>query len=390
MRVLYLDCRQGVSGDMVLAALLNITDARKALENGLKDLGLDCFRLSFPKRKRGGIEACGVVVEVEKKAPHFVDMNAVLSFLGDVDIPLKARKRAEKVFRTLAEGEAAAHKVTVGYSHFHEVGAVDAIIDVVGASILFELINADEVIASPVRLGFGTVKAFHGLLSIPAPATAAILEGVPVFSGEVEGEFTTPTGAALVKTFTNSFRPIPEMTLRKTGYGPGSADPSEFPNVLVAYTGEIDEGSREQVAVIEANLDDITGEVLGHTVGLFFNAGAIDVFTTPIYMKKNRPGTLLTVLAEPERLDEFTELILRHTSTFGVRYRVEEREVLPREVIEVDTEYGVGKVKIGRLPDGTVKLHPEYNSVSELAERANITFAEAYEGLISVARKNLR
>jgi uncharacterized protein (TIGR00299 family) protein len=389
MKVLYLDCRQGVSGDMVLAALSNLTDRRDALEDGLKNLGLDCFRLSYPRRKRGGVKADGIVVEVEKNAPRFRNVDEILSFLGETDVPPKVRIRTEKVFRILADGEAAAHEVAAGYSDFHEVGSIDAIVDVVGSSILMELVGADEVIASPLRLGFGNVEASHGPLPIPAPATAAILEGLPVFAGDTEGEFTTPTGAALVKAFTNRFGPMPEMTLGKSGYGPGSADPPELPNALVAYTGETKEGERERVAVIETNLDDITGEALAHAVGLLFEAGAIDVFTTPIYMKKNRPGTLLTVFADPARLDEFAELMLRHTSTFGVRYRIEDRKVLPREIIEVDTEYGAGKVKIGRFPDGTFKLCPEYNSVSELAQRANVTITDAYEALLSTARSNL-
>jgi uncharacterized protein (TIGR00299 family) protein len=389
MKILYLDCRQGVSGDMMLAALSNLTGGRDVLEAGLKRLGLDCFRLSYPKRKRGGVEADGIVVEVEKNVPRFRNVEEILSFLSNTGIAPEVRKRAEKVFRMIAEGEAAAHEVAAGYSDFHEVGSVDAIVDVVGSSVLLELVGADEVVVSPLRLGFGNVKASHGSLPIPAPATAAILEGLPVFAGDVEGEFTTPTGAALVKAFTNRFGPIPEMILGKSGYGPGSADPPEFPNALVAYTGEIKEDERERVAVIETNLDDITGEALAYAVGLLFEAGAIDVFTAPIYMKKSRPGTLLTVLTDPTKLDEFTELILRHTSTLGVRYRIEDRKVLPREIIEVETEYGAGKVKIGRLPDGTFKLCPEYSSVSELADQANITLTDAYECLASAAKRSL-
>lgn len=389
MKVLYLDCRQGVSGDMMLAALLNLTDGRETLERGLKGLGLDCFELSYPRRKRGGIEARGVLVEVEPDGRRFDNLEEVLSFLDETDLSTAVRKRAAAVFRTLAEGEAAAHNVAVGYSRFHEIGAVDAIVDAVGSSILLELITPGEVTASPVRTGFGTVEVTHGMLPVPAPATAAILEGAPVFMGEAEGEFATPTGAALVKTFADGFGPMPEMILGKVGYGPGSADPSEFPNALAAYVGEVVEGDRGQVAVIEANVDDMTGEALARAAGLLLEAGAFDVFTTPVYMKKGRPGVLLTVLGDPEGIDEFVELILRHTSTFGVRYRVEKRRVFPREVIEVETEYGVGKVKVGRLPDGTVKLHPEYDSVVKLTDETGVVFQEVYEALMAAAGKKL-
>jgi len=390
MKVLYLDCRQGVSGDMMLAALVNLTDGKEALERGLKGLGLDCFGLSYPKRRRGGIEASGVLVEAEPNARRFGNLEAVLSFLEGADLSVDVRRRAAAVFRTLAEGEAAAHNVAVGYTHFHEVGAVDALVDVVGSSILLELIDPGEVMASPVRTGFGTTEAAHGPLPVPAPATAAILEGVPVFAGDAEGEFATPTGAALVKTFADGFEPMPEMILGEVGYGPGSADGLGFPNALAAYVGETVEGGQEQVAVIEANVDDMTGEALARAVGLLLGAGALDVFTTPIYMKKGRPGVLLTVLGDPGEIDEFVELILRHTSTFGVRYRVEERKVLPREVIEVETEYGVGKIKVGRLADGAVKFHPEYESVVKLADETGVVFGEVYEALVAAAREKLR
>jgi uncharacterized protein (TIGR00299 family) protein len=390
MKVLYLDCRGGVSGDMVLAALVNLTDGRETLERGLKGLGLDCFGLSYPKRRRGGIEASGVLVEAEPDARRFDNLEAVLSFLDGADLSVDVRRRAAAVFRTLAEGEAVAHDVAAGYTHFHEVGAVDALVDVVGSSILLELIDPGKVMASPVRTGFGTTEAAHGTLPVPAPATAAMLEGVPVFTGEEEGEFATPTGAALVKTFVDGFGPMPEMVLGKVGYGPGSADPSGFPNALAAYVGETAEGGQERVAVIEANVDDMTGEALARAAGLLSEAGAFDVFTTPLYMKKGRPGVLLTVLGDPGEIDGLVELVLRHTSTFGVRYRVEERTVLPREVIEVETEYGVGKVKVGRLPDGAVKLHPEYDSVVELADGTGATFVEVYEALAVAAREKLR
>jgi uncharacterized protein (TIGR00299 family) protein len=374
---------------MILAALLDLTDGRETLERGLKDLGLDCFGLSYPKRKRGGIEASGVLVEVEPDARRFDNLEEVLSFLDGAGLSTAVRGRAAAVFRTLAEGEAAAHNVAVGYSRFHEIGAIDALVDVVGSSILLELINPGEVIASPIRTGVGTIEAAHGALPVPAPATAAILEGAPVFTGEEEGEFATPTGAALVKTFANRFGPMPEMVLGEVGYGPGSADPSGFPNVLAAYVEKAVESGQEQVAVVEANVDDMTGEALARAAGLLLEAGAFDVFTTPVYMKKGRPGVLLTVLGDPGGIDEFVELILRHTSTFGVRYRVEERQVLPREIIEVETEYGVGKVKVGRLPDGTVKLHPEYDSAVKLADETGVVFQEVYEVLMAAAGKKL-
>ena len=389
MKVLYLDCRQGVSGDMLLSALLNLSDGRNALESGLAPLGLNCFRLSYPKRKRGGIEAPGVIVEVEPDAPHFDNLKAVFSTLDNADLPLRVRERARATFAALAEGEATAHNVAVGYSRFHEVGAVDAVVDIVGTALLVELINPDEIIASPIRVGFGSITAAHGRLPVPAPATAAILAGAPIFSGEVEGEFTTPTGAALVKTLADRFGPMPEMTLGKTGYGPGAADPSEIANALAAYAGVTAGKKGTRIAIIEANVDDMTGEAVGHAATLITAAGALDVFVTPVNMKKGRPGVLLTVLAEPERVDEFAELVLARTSTFGVRFRLEERRVLPRKIIQVDTKHGPGRVKVGYLADGTVKLHPEYDSASKLAEKAGVPLTDVYEALSSAAENKL-
>jgi uncharacterized protein (TIGR00299 family) protein len=389
MKVVYLNCRQGVSGDMMLGALVNLIDGREALEKGLAGLGLECFRLSYPKRRRGGIEARGTFVEVDPRAPHFDRLEEILALLDKADISPEVRKRAKAVFRTLADGEAVAHNVAFGYNRFHEVGAVDAIVDIVGSSLMLELIAPDEVIASPIRTGFGLIKAVHGFLPVPAPATAAILEGVPVFGGDVEGELTTPTGAALVTAFADEFGPIPEITLRKTGYGPGTTDPPGLPNALVIHLGEVGESDGDRIAVLEANVDDMTGEALACAVALLLEEGALDVFTTPVYMKKGRPGVLLTVLAETDRKDEFAELVLRHTSSFGVRFRVEDRRVLPREVVEVNTEYGRGKVKVGRLSDGKVKLHPEYSSAAELAGAANVPFVEVYEALLSAATDEL-
>lgn len=390
MKVLYLNCRQGVSGDMLLAALVNLTEGREALESGLAQLGVDGFRLSYPKRKRGGIEAVGVHVEVGPEAPHFDNLEAVLNLLDNSNLTSEVRERAQAAFVSLADGEAAAHNVAVGYSHFHEVGAVDAVVDIIGSSLLVELVAPDEIVASPVRLGYGSVETEHGPLPVPAPATASILGGVPVFSGKVEGEFTTPTGAALIRTLAAAFEPMPEMTFEKTAYGPGTTDPPELANVLVAHVGKAPGTTRERVAVIETNVDDMTGEAVSGAVSSILAAGALDVFVTPVYMKKGRPGVLFTVLADPEKIHEFAELLLKYTSTFGVRFRVEERRVLPREIIEVDTEYGRGAVKIGRLPDGTVKFHPEYDSAAKLAEQNGVPLTEIYEAFSRTAKKKFK
>jgi uncharacterized protein (TIGR00299 family) protein len=389
MKLLYIDGNAGASGDMLLAALLELTGGRKTLEEGLARLKLPGVQLSYPPRLRGGLEAVGLDVEVSAEAPHFDDVSAVEALLAQAPLSPYVKERAGRTFQKLAEAERKAHRVAVGHAAFHEVGAVDAVVDVVGTFILLELIKPDRVVASPLRLGSGHVDAAHGKLPIPAPATLELLRGVPAFGGGVSGEFTTPTGAALVATVADGFGPMPAMTIEAAGYGPGAADPPEFPNVLRAFLGEAlpraKAGLEGQVAVLEANVDDMTPEELSYAARALLDAGALDVAVAPAVMKKGRPGHVVKIIGRLEDRDRLCDLVLRYTSTLGVRYYEAARKTLERRVVTVESEYGTGKVKLAVGADGEIFPHAEYESAAELAARAGVAVREVARALEAAA-----
>lgn len=389
MRILFIDGSAGASGDMLLAALLDLTEGREALERAASALGLAGVSLAYPARRRGGVEATGVEVLVEGEGPHFDDAAAVETLLSRADLSPYVKDGATKAFRLLAEAEGQAHRVAVGHVGFHEVGAADAVVDVVGTFALLELAAAERVVVSPLRLGAGTVEAAHGRLPVPAPATVELLRGVPAFAGDVASEFTTPTGAALIASVADEFGPLPTMTVERIGYGPGAADPAEFPNVLRAFAGEAvaAEGPRadEEVAVVEANVDDMTGEELAFAAQAIMGAGALDVAVVPAVMKKGRPGHVVKIIGRPEDRGLLCELILRYTSTLGVRYYGARRETLARRVVTVDCEYGAGDVKVAEGPGGELFAHAEYESAAELAARAGVAVREVARALEAAA-----
>jgi uncharacterized protein (TIGR00299 family) protein len=385
MRILFIDGSAGASGDMLLAALLDLTEGREALERTASALGLAGVTLAYPSRRRGGVEAAGVEVLVEGEGPHFDDAAAVDALLSRADLSPYVKDGATKAFRLLAEAEGRAHRVAADHVGFHEVGAADAVVDVVGTFALLELAAAERVVVSPLRLGAGTVEAAHGRLPVPAPATVELLRGVPAFAGDVAGEFTTPTGAALIASVADEFGPLPTMTVERIGYGPGAADPAEFPNVLRAFAGEAfaPEGPRadEEVAVVEANVDDMTGEELAFAAQALMEAGALDIAVIPAVMKKGRPGHVVKIIGRPEDRGLLCELALRYTSTLGVRYYGARRETLSRRVVTVDCEYGAGDVKVAEGPGGELFAHAEYESAASLAARTGVAVREVARAL---------
>jgi uncharacterized protein (TIGR00299 family) protein len=389
MKILFIDGSAGASGDMLLAAVLDLTGGRPAFEEGLARLELAGVRVVYPPRRRGGVEATGVEVVVSGEAPHFDDVRAVERLLDRAEVSPYVRSGATRTFRKLAEAERRAHRVAVGHAGFHEVGAADAVVDVVGTFILLELVKADRVVVSPLRLGSGYVDAAHGKLPVPAPATLELLRGVPAFAGDVPGEFTTPTGAALIASVADEFRAMPTMTVERVGYGPGAADPAEFPNVLRAFAGE---GAAEEqpyaedlVAVLEANVDDMTAEELSFAAQALFDAGALDVAVTPAVMKKGRPGHIMKIIGRPEDRGRLCELALRYTSTLGVRFYEAGRKILERRVVTVESEYGTGKVKLAAGAGGEVLAHAEYDSAAGLAARAGVGVREVARALEAAA-----
>ncbi|HLF83426.1 MAG TPA: nickel pincer cofactor biosynthesis protein LarC, partial [Blastocatellia bacterium] len=283
--------------------------------------------------------------------------------------------------------------------HFHEVGAVDSIVDIVGAMIGFELLGVDRFFCSPLRLGSGSVNSQHGLLPIPAPATVELLRGVPVYAGELEGEFVTPTGAAIAATLCEEFGALPPMSITKVGYGAGSRDPKGFPNALRLVLGEMGEAeetqtnvyatSDETIVVVETNIDDMNPQVYGFVMERAFALGALDVFMVPVQMKKDRPGILLTVLCKPETVDAMIEMLLAETTTIGVRYYEAKRRVLERAIETVETEYGPVRIKVARDGARTLHFQPEYEDCARLALETKTPFLEVHAAAAAAYRNRV-
>jgi uncharacterized protein (TIGR00299 family) protein len=406
MRLFYFDCFAGASGDMIVGAMLDLGLDFEDLKAGISRLNLDGYRLAARKVTKSGLSATKFEVELESRSqPHrgFGDIRALIE---KSDLSEAVKRNSINVFLRLAEAEAEAHGKPVDEIHFHEVGAVDSIIDIVGASIGFEALGIERFVCSPLRLGHGTVHTEHGTLPIPAPGTAALLKGVPVYAGDMEGEFLTPTGAAIVTTFC-TFGPMPASVVHKSGYGAGSREYRDLPNVLRIMLGETDStaaGSRmlaedggegqeklEQgrVIVIETNVDDMNPQAYGYVFERAFDLGALDAFVTPVQMKKNRPGSLITILVAPEKLDVLAKMLVEETTTLGIRYYEANRQMLSRTIETVETKYGVIRIKVARLGDRTLHFQPEYEDCAQAARRESVPLIEVQAAATAVYRAKI-
>jgi hypothetical protein len=363
MRVCYFDAFSGIAGDMTVGALADAGADPPALLAGLETLGTGAV-FGFEKVKRHGIAATRFLVEGGEQKAHR-HLPQILAILGRSRLSDTARRNASAVFERLAGAEAAVHGVPMEKVHFHEVGAVDSIADIAGACLALDLLGVEKVYCSPVNTGSGTVSTEHGVLPVPAPATAALLKGRPIYAAGPARELTTPTGAALASALACDFGPPPPMLLEKAGYGAGSYDFPEQANVLRVLIGEASGASEAvEVTIIEANLDDCSPEVLGYALERLMAAGALDVSFTPAYMKKNRPGTLVRVIARPEDREPLAGLLMAETSTLGLRLWSAERRVQERRTVEVETAYGSVRVKVS----DSGGFAPEYEDCRKLAE----------------------
>jgi uncharacterized protein (TIGR00299 family) protein len=375
MKLAYFDCFSGISGDMTLGALLDAGCDLAQLRAELRGLQVPGWELSAEKVWKNGMAATYAHVKTEDQQKHR-PLSAILQILQDSKLAPSVRDRASAIFQKLGEAEARVHDVPLEKIHFHEVGAVDAIVDIVGACIGFHALGIEKFACSPLNVGGGTVKMAHGVLPVPAPATATLLQGKPTYSNGVQRELVTPTGAAIVATLCESFGPQPPMTVSAIGYGAGAADLEGQPNVLRLMLGEAAEktvpGYDQEITVIEANLDDMNPQIYGYFQEKALAAGALDVFTTPVQMKKNRPGTLLTVLCQPADAQALMLLIFAETTTFGVRTYSAQRRVLPREFVKVTTSFGEVRVKLSRVNGRVLHVSPEYDDCRKLAEEKNV------------------
>jgi len=375
MKLAYFDCFSGISGDMTLGALLDAGCDIEQLRGELRGLRVPGWELSAEKVWKNGMAATYARVKTEDQLKHR-SLSAILEILKNSQLASPVCARAAAVFQKLGEAEARVHDVPLEKIHFHEVGAVDAIVDIVGACIGFHALGIEKFACSPLNVGGGTANMAHGVLPVPAPATANLLQGKPTYSNGVQRELVTPTGAAIVATLCDSFGPQPPMNVSAIGYGAGTADLEGQPNVLRIMIGEAAEkvvpGYDQEITVIEANLDDMNPQIYGYFQEKALAAGALDVFTTPVQMKKNRPGTLLTVLCRPADVQALMSLIFTETTTFGVRTYSAQRRVLPRESVKVATKFGEVRVKLSRVNGRVLHVAPEYDDCRKLAEEKKV------------------
>ncbi|MBN2474699.1 MAG: nickel pincer cofactor biosynthesis protein LarC [Pirellulales bacterium] len=382
MKLAYLDCSSGISGDMTLGALVDAGVDLETLNAAVGSLGLPGCRLAAREVKKNGFRATQVSVEHEPEHAHR-HLSQILAMIDRGRLSGRQQDLARRIFTRLAEAEAKVHGTTVEKVHFHEVGAADSIADIVGAAVGWDLLEVDRIVASPVAVGTGKVKIAHGECSIPAPATAELLRGVPLAESAVPRELTTPTGAAILATLADGFGPLPAMILEKIGVGAGQRDIEQQPNVLRLLLGKTTEaqgsGEGEQVCVLETNLDDISGEMIGYCTGRLWEAGALDVYTTAIQMKKSRPGVKLSVLCRSGDVEPIEAILFTETTTLGVRRWTVGRHVLSRQPHAVSTPWGPVEGKVGWLAGGVPRFAPEFESCRHIAAEHDVPLHEVYE-----------
>ena len=401
MKTLYLDCFAGISGDMTIGALLDLGLDFDCLKQELAKLGVEGYELSLARVDRSGINAVKFDVHLHKtvsvhhhhdhedhdhshshEEQHAHDhrsLSTIKHLIESSALSDQVKRNATAIFQRIGEAEAKIHGMDIESVHFHEVGAIDSIVDIVGACIGLEALGIQRIIASPLHVGYGTFTCAHGTYPIPGPAATEILRGVPIYAKEIEGELVTPTGAAIVATLANDFVKLPLMRVEKVGYGAGTRVYEKFPNVLRAVLGEVEaeDTTPDTITVIEANLDDLNPQVFGHLMEQALAAGALDIFYTPVQMKKNRPGVLLTLLCAMEMREQLIDLIFCETTTLGVRYREERRVILRREFATVSTEFGPIQIKVARDPAGQVmNAAPEFEDCHTAALKHQVSLRE--------------
>lgn len=397
MRVLYYDCFSGISGDMNLGAMIDLGVDKNYLLEELSKLNLNEYTIEINKEERKGITGTKVNVILQEHHHHHHDLHDhedhhhhrnlrdIEEIVYSSELNEDVKKLSMEIFKKVAEAEAKVHGKSLYEVHFHEVGAVDSIVDIVGAAICFKFLKVDKVIASSIEVGKGFIKCAHGILPVPAPATIEILTGIPVKLGNVPFEATTPTGAAIIATLSEEFINDVNFKIDKIGYGIGHKDEGDIPNVLRVFIGEIEEKNSNYI--MECNIDDMNPEIYSYITDKLFQAGALDVYLTPITMKKGRPGVMLSVLYEEIIEDGIKKIIFRETTTIGIRKYKVEKQCLQREIIYVDTPYGEIKVKNSYIDGEKVKFKPEYEDLKKIAEGKNIPLIKLYNDVLNIINK---
>jgi len=390
MRVLYFDCFSGASGDMIVGALIDAGVSFSDLREAILSLKVPGFDVTTEPVVKRGLQATQFHVTIAEDAPTpHRHLHHVIEIINGADLPQAVKEGAIGTFRRVAEAEAAVHGTTIEKVHFHEVGAIDSIVDIVGAHWALDALGVDRVEASPLPLGSGTIKCAHGVIPVLAPATALLVRGVPTYGGDIEGEVLTPTGAALITHMAQAFGPVPAMTVEAIGLGSGTRDVADRANVLRVFLGEVSDAAApiETVCVIETNVDDMSGELLPPLLQDLLRAGARDAFLTPIVGKKGRPGTIITALCDEAKSAEVARVFFSASTTLGIRMRSEQRICLDRTWKVAQTPYGPVKVKIGSYDGTTTVTAPEFEDCRRVAEEAGVAVRRVYEAALAAAVK---
>ncbi len=384
MKTAYLDCFSGISGDMLLGALLDAGFPFKVLEQRLKTLPLDNYHLETKQESRNLIFGTKFTVKLDSADPVSRNLETIRGIIRKGDLSQTVKEKAIEIFDQIAEVEGKIHNIPPEEVHFHEVGAVDSIIDIVGTLIGIEYLNLDSVYASHIPLGSGFVETAHGTIPVPAPATIEILKGVPVYDSGIRHEMVTPTGAALLKNLVNSFGPIPPMVVKSVGYGTGTRDLHEKPNLLRILIGEEQTDQNiETVITLETNLDDMSPECLGYLMDKLFKEGALDVSFSHVQMKKNRPGIQVQVIGKPDQKDVLMDILFRESTTLGIRFQYTQRKILKRSTQEVESPWGKILVK-EIVKNGASFYQPEYEACRHIAIKYDLPLKEIYNWVMGL------
>ncbi len=379
--IAYFDCFSGISGDMTLGALIDLGVPVKWLKDSLEKIPLSGFDLSVATVSRNGIQAKSVDVRVvdDVKSRDYAE---IISMIEKSYLSPNIKQKSLDIFEKIADAEAAIHGCLKKNVHFHEVGGIDAVVDIVGTVLCVDYLGIARVISSRIPLGRGFVSCQHGTLPVPAPATLCILKGVPVYGTQIPQELVTPTGAAIIVALAESFEEIPEMIIEKTGYGAGKRELEKIPNLLRIITGKALIQKKDTITIIETCIDDMNPEVFGFLMDRLFENGALDVYWIPIFMKKNRPGTMVQVLCPEDCREIVIDCILSETTSLGVRYYDAKRRVLARESVLMETVYGEIAVKRIIAPNGSIRMAPEYEVCKKIALEKNIPIRIVYDTIL--------
>jgi hypothetical protein len=380
MKTAYFDCFSGISGDMTLGALVDAGVGIDALRAGLAKLRLTGYEVKAEKVNRSGIAATKAHVVIDRKSQSTRHLSDILDIIEGSPLSPAVKEKSGRIFKRMAEAEAKVHGTVPDKIHFHELGAIDAIADIVGSVIGLELLGITRIITSPVNVGAGTVQTSHGIFPIPAPATAELLKGIPFYQSSTQFELATPTGAAIISTLCDSSGSLPAMTVDRIAYGAGDKDFPDRPNVLRLMIGELSHNYEEDASiVIETNIDDMSPQVYDYVIEKLMDQGAHDVYLSPIIMKKGRPAILLSVLADRSKSDALLDVIFHETTSIGVRIQEVGRKKLSREIREVDTLYGRVGIKVSKRGNEILTVSPEYDDCRRIAEEKNVPLKKVIE-----------